>query len=133
MAPNHMLSPWGMLVRCTRSLLKQVNSRIHHRFAFYTTHKGYYAYTRAQFTSVEISVPYSHGVNNENRTYAVYCRPAMGAILDTIEDPDLRPSFIFYPEWHYVLNPHTHKLMRVWSDIHTADDWWMLQVCFHTP
>ena len=54
----------------------------------------------------------------------------MEAILDTIEDPDLHPAFIFYPERHYILNPHTHKLMRVWTDIHTADDWWMLQVSF---
>ena len=29
----------------------------------------------------------------------------MAAIQDLIEDPDLHPSFTFYPEHHYVLNP----------------------------
>jgi hypothetical protein len=53
----------------------------------------------------------------------------MDAILDLIEDPDLHPSFTFYPERHYVLNPRTGKNMRVWTDIHTGDDWWELQVC----
>ena len=80
---------------------------------------------------MEISVPYSHGTTKEDRTYTVYHRPAMKAILDVIEDPDLRPSFTFYPERHYVLNPRTNKLMRVWTDIHTSDDWWELQVHFY--
>lgn len=83
-----------------------------------------------QFGSAEISVPYSHGVKSEDRTYTVSFRPAMEAILDVIEDPDLHPSFTFYPEHHYVLNPQTKRLMRVWTDIHTGDDWWELQVFF---
>ena len=77
---------------------------------------------------MEISVPYSHGVKSEDRTYTVFFRPAMEAILDVIEDSDLHPSFTFYPERHYVFNPKTGKPMRVWTDIHTADDWWELQV-----
>ena len=52
----------------------------------------------------------------------------MQAILDLIQDPDLRPSFTFYSEHHYVLNPRTNKNMRVFTDIHTGDDWWELQV-----
>jgi hypothetical protein len=54
----------------------------------------------------------------------------MDATKDVIQDPDLLPSMIFYPERHYVLNPRTKKNMRVWTDIHTGDDWWMLQVYF---
>ena len=77
---------------------------------------------------MEISVPYSHGGKSEDRTYTVSFRPAMKAILEVIEDPDLHPSFTFYPEHHYVLNPQTQKPMRVWTDIHTGDDWWELQV-----
>ena len=88
------------------------------------------AYVEVQFRSVDISVPYSHGVKSEDRTYAISFRPAMEAILDVIEDPDLWPSFTFYPERHYTLNPQTKELMRVWTDIHTGDDWWELQVCF---
>ena len=53
----------------------------------------------------------------------------MDAILDLIEDPDLHSSFTFYPEHHYVLNPRTGTNMGVWTDIHTGDDWWRLQVC----
>jgi len=61
--------------------------------------KGFYdIYANTQFTSVQISVPYSHHTKKEDRSYTVHCRPAMEAILDTIEDPDLHPSFIFYPE-----------------------------------
>ena len=73
-------------------------------------------------------MPYHHGVKSEDRTYTVLFRPAMGAILDIIEDPTLHSSFTFYPERHYILNPQTKKLMRVWTDIHTGDDWWELQV-----
>lgn len=80
---------------------------------------------------MEISVPYSHGVKSEDRTYTIFFRPAMEAILDVIEDPDLHPSFTFYPERHYVLNPQTKKPMHVWTDIHTGDDWWELQVHFY--
>ena len=57
----------------------------------------------------------------------------MEAILGVIEDPDLHPSFTFYPEHHYILNPQTKELMRVWTDIYTGDDWWELQVHFYLP
>ena len=77
---------------------------------------------------MEISVPYFHGVKSEDRTYTVFFCPAMEAILDVIEDPDLHPSITFYPERHYVFNPQTGKSMQVWTDIHTGDDWWELQV-----
>lgn len=83
-----------------------------------------------QFRNVDISVPYSYGVKSEDWTYTVSFCPAMEAILDVIEDPDLHPSFTFYPERHYVLNPQTQKLVQVWTDIHTGDDWWELQVNF---
>ena len=89
------------------------------------------AHWEVKFRSVEISVPYSHGVKSEDRTYTIFFRPAMKAILDLIEDPGLYPPFIFYPERHYVLNPQTKQLMRVWTDIHTGDDWWELQVHFY--
>ena len=52
----------------------------------------------------------------------------MKAILDLIQDPDLQPSFTFYPEQHYVLNPQTNTNMRVFTDIHTGNGWWELQV-----
>ena len=78
---------------------------------------------------MNIQVPYAHVGIEDERSYDVYCRNSMNAILDVIQDPDLHPSFIFYPERHYVLNPRTKKNMRVWTDIHTGDDWWELQVC----
>ena len=84
---------------------------------------------REQFKKADIQVPYVHGGREDKRTYSVYCRNSMDAILDVIQDPDLHSSFIYYPEHHYVLNPRTKKNMRVWTDIHTGDDWWKLQVC----
>ena len=84
---------------------------------------------KEQFKKVSIEVPYVHGGTEERRTYNIYCRSSMDAILDLVEDPDLQPSFTFYPERHYILNPRTGTNMRVWTDIHTGDDWWKLQVC----
>ena len=69
-----------------------------------------------------------HSGAEENHTYTVYCRSSMDAILGLIQDPDLHPSFTFYPERHYILNPRANTNMRVWTDIHTGDDWWELQV-----
>lgn len=51
----------------------------------------------------------------------------MDAILQVIEDPDLRGVFTSYPQRHYVRDPRGGN-MRVWTDVHTADDWWSLQV-----
>jgi len=83
---------------------------------------------RDQFKQVSIEVPYTHSGTEDKRTYIVHCRSSLDAILDLIQDPDIHPSFTFYPEHHYVLNPRTKKNMRVWTDIHTGDDWWELQV-----
>ena len=52
----------------------------------------------------------------------------MDAVLRVIEDPDLREAFTMYPQRHYVRDPHGGPNMRVWTDVHTADDWWSLQV-----
>ena len=81
-----------------------------------------------QFRQEEITVPYIQGEFKEDRTYTVRYRPAMDAILRTIEDPDLRGIFTKYPQRHYVRDPHDGSNMRVWTDVHTADDWWSLQV-----
>lgn len=62
------------------------------------------------------------------RVYTVRFRPALDAVRQVLEDPGLRSSLICYPERHYVRNPRTNENMRVWSDVHTADDWWELQV-----
>ena len=83
---------------------------------------------KEQFGKVGIQVPYQHSGTTDERSYNIYCRDSMDAILDVIQDPDLHPSLKFNPERHYVLNPRTKKNMRVWTDIHTSDDWWKLQV-----
>ena len=62
------------------------------------------------------------------RGYTVRFRPALVAVKRVLEDPALRSSFIRYPEKRYVWKPGTDVNMRVWSDVHTADNWWKLQV-----
>jgi len=62
------------------------------------------------------------------REYTVRFRPVLDAVRRALEDPGLRSSLIYYPERHYVRKPGTNENMRVWSDVHTADDWWELQV-----
>ena len=84
-----------------------------------------------QFHQEEINVPYIQGEFKEDRTYTVRYRPAMDEVLRLIEDPDLRGVLNMYPQRHYVCDPHGGPNMRVWTDIHIADDWWMLQVSFH--
>ena len=81
-----------------------------------------------QFHQEEIIVPYVQGKLKEERTYTVRYRPAMDAILHVIEDPDLRGVLTMYPQRHYIRNPRGGPNMRVWTDLHTADDWWSLQV-----
>ena len=81
-----------------------------------------------QFRQEEITVPYIQGKQKEERTYTVRYRPAIDAVLRTIEDPDLQGVLTMYPEQHYVHDPHSDQNMRVFTDIHTADDWWSLQV-----
>ena len=60
--------------------------------------------------------------------YTIRFRPALDAVRQVLEDPGLRQSLIHYLERHYVWRPGTNENMRVWSDVHTADDWWELQV-----
>lgn len=81
-----------------------------------------------QFRRAEIKVPFIQSGLKENRTYTVRYRPAMGEILRVIEDPDLQGILNLYPEQHYVRDPHGGPNMRVWTDVHTADDWWTFQV-----
>jgi hypothetical protein len=52
----------------------------------------------------------------------------MDAVLRTIEDPDLQDILTMYPQRHYVRDPRGDEKMRVFTDVHTADDWWSLQV-----
>jgi hypothetical protein len=52
----------------------------------------------------------------------------MDVVLRVIEDPDLREVLTMYPQRHYIRDPRGGPNMRVWTDIHTADDWWTLQV-----
>ena len=54
----------------------------------------------------------------------------MHEVLRLIEDPDLRGILTMYPQRHYVRDPRGGPNMRVWTDVHTADDWWTLQVSF---
>ena len=57
----------------------------------------------------------------------------MDAVLRIIEDPNLRGAFTMYPQKHYVRDPCGGPNMRVWTDVHTADDWWSLQVPLPPP
>jgi len=81
-----------------------------------------------KFTQVEIQAEYEHGQTTEMRKYTVRFRPVLDAVKQVLEDPALRKSLIRYPERHYIRKPGTNVNMRVWSDVHTADDWWELQV-----
>ncbi|KAF9642409.1 hypothetical protein BDM02DRAFT_3193326 [Thelephora ganbajun] len=77
---------------------------------------------------VKIQVPYEHKKTSEMRSYKVRFRPALDAVKRVLEDPALRRHLIYYPKRHYVRKPGTNENMRVWLDVHTADDWWELQV-----
>jgi len=83
-----------------------------------------------QFRREEITVPYIQGEFKEDRTYTVRYRPMMDEVLRLIEDPDLRGVLTMHPQRHYVRDPRGGPNMRVWTDLHTADDWWSLQVLF---
>lgn len=80
-----------------------------------------------KFEQVEIEVPYKHSNTTETRKYKVRFRPALEAVKHVLEDPALQGYMIYHPERHYVRKPGTNENMRVWSDVHTADDWWELQ------
>ena len=77
---------------------------------------------------MEIQVPYEHKKMAVMREYTVHFRPVLDAVRRALEDPGLRSSLIYYPKRHYVRKPGTNENMRVWSDVHTADDWWELRV-----
>ena len=81
-----------------------------------------------KFEQVAIQVPYEHGKTTETRNYKVRFRPALDAVKHVLEDPALRTHLIRYPERHYIRKPGTNENMRVWSDVHSADDWWEIQV-----
>ena len=81
-----------------------------------------------EFKQAQIQAKYEYGQKTEMRDYTVRFRPALDAVKQVLEDPALRKSLIRYPERHYVRKPGTNGNMRVWSDVHTADDWWELQV-----
>lgn len=65
----------------------------------------------------------------DNRTYAVRFRPALDAIRQVLEDPDIFDSITRYPERRYIRKPGTQQNMRVWSEAWSGDDWWDIQVC----
>ena len=73
-----------------------------------------------KFEQVEIQVPYENKKVTEMRKY--------DAVKHVLEDSALRRHLIRYPERHYIRKPGTSENMRVWSDVHTADNWWELQV-----
>jgi hypothetical protein len=81
-----------------------------------------------KFERTEIQVPYEHKKTTEMRTYKVRSRPVLDAVKHVLEDPALQKYLIRHPERRYVRKPGTETNMRVWSDVHTADDWWELQV-----
>ena len=81
-----------------------------------------------KFEQTIIQVPYGHKKTTETRNYKVHFRPALDAVKHVLEDPALRKHLIRYPERRYVRKPGTDENMRVWTDVHTADDWWDLQV-----
>ena len=75
-------------------------------------------------------VPYIQGDFKEDRTYTVRYHPMMDEVLRLIEDPNLQGVLTMYPQRHYVRDPRGGPNMRVWTDLHMADDWWSLQVLF---
>ena len=85
-----------------------------------------------KFEKTVIQVPYKHKGETEIQSYKVHFRPALDTVKHVLEDPALREHLIRYPERHYVRKPGTNENMRVWTDVHTADDWWELQVIPHS-
>lgn len=86
-----------------------------------------------KFERAKIQVPYEHKKTTETRSYRVHFRPALDAVKHVLEDPALRKCLIRHPERRYVRKPGAGENMHVWTDVHTADDWWELQVtlCLH--
>ena len=82
-----------------------------------------------QFQSEKITVPYTHCGVVEDRTFIVRFQPALDAVCQVLEDPDVFESLTLYPEHRYIRKPGTQQDMRVWSEAWTGDDWWRIQVC----
>ena len=82
----------------------------------------------SKFIWTVIQVPYEHRRKKEMWQYTVRFCPVLDAVRQVLEDPGLQKSLICCPERHYVWKLGTNKSMRVWSDVHTADDWWEIQV-----
>lgn len=64
------------------------------------------------------------------RTYTLRYREAMPAILQIVEDTDLQQEIMLYPEKRYVLRGRgpDARIVRMWSEANTGDDWHELQV-----
>lgn len=71
---------------------------------------------------------YRHQGVIDNRTYVVRFRPALDAVRQVLEDPDIFKTLTLYPECRYIRKPGTQQNMRVWSEAWTGDDWWHIQV-----
>jgi hypothetical protein len=123
-----VVSPFLALVRCTSSYAKQLKVIISHRLAAQLT-KCSIADNNFQFQTETITVPYIHRGAVENRTYTIRFRPALDAVRQVLEDPEIFKSLTRYPERRYIRKLGTQQNMRVWSEAWTGDDWWHIQVC----
>ncbi|KAI0061984.1 hypothetical protein BV25DRAFT_1916289 [Artomyces pyxidatus] len=74
------------------------------------------------------STSFTTSYRNEERTYEIRYRPALPIIHQLLEDPDLRPHLIWYPDRRYVRNPSGQPgNVRVWREVSSGDDWWNMQ------
>ncbi|KAH9934362.1 uncharacterized protein B0H18DRAFT_1207855, partial [Fomitopsis serialis] len=76
------------------------------------------------FSKGTLTLPFE---GEDDRSYDFRWRDANEVLLQSLEDKGTRSSKVWYPEQHYVRRPGTANNMRVWSEAHTADDWWDLQ------
>lgn len=95
--------------------------------SFLSLSSKYAEHLLQKFQALDFKIPYTHANKTEERKYTLNYRPALPALLDVLEDPDLHGKLVFYPERRYVRNPLGGN-MRVWSELETGDDWWDLQV-----
>ena len=84
-----------------------------------------------KFEQAEVRVLYECGKTGETRNHRVRFCPSLDAVKRGLKDPALRIHLFRYPEMHYIWKPGAHKNMPVWTDAHTADDWWKFQVILH--
>lgn len=86
-------------------------------------------HTLSQFLTVTLKVPYQHAGKEEDRSYIFRYKPCLDPILHVMEDPALQGILHLYPEMHFVRRSGPGGgNMRVYSDVHTGDDWHELQV-----